>query len=93
MAQYSMSEAIQKMLQDSHWKYRYQVTKLKEDWELLMGKTVARHTDNLKISDGKLYIYTNVAPLKNELSYNKMLLVAKINQHFGEDFIKDIVVV
>jgi len=93
MAQYSMSEAIQKMLQDSHWKYRYQVTKLKEDWELLMGKTIARHTDNLKISDGKLYIYTNVAPLKNELSYNKMLLVAKINQHFGEDFIKDIVVV
>jgi len=93
MAQYSMSEAIQKMLQDSHWKYRYQVTKLKEDWELLMGKTVARHTDNLKISDGKLYIYTNVAPLKNELSYNKMLLVAKINQHFGEDFIKDIVIV
>ncbi len=93
MAQYSMSEAINKMLQDSHWKYRYQVTKLKEDWELLMGKTVAKHTDDLKIRDAKLYIYTTIAPLKNELSFNKHLLVAKINQHFGEVFIKDIVVV
>ncbi len=92
MPQYSMSEAINKMLEDSNWKYRYQVTKLKEDWEQLMGKTVAKHTDNIKIKDGKLYIYTNIAPLKNELSYNKHLLVAKINQHFGELFIKDIVV-
>jgi hypothetical protein len=93
MAQYSMKEAIDRMLQDSHWKYRYQVTKLKEDWELLMGKTVAKHTEDLKIRDGKLYIHTNIAPLKNELSYNKHLLIAKINQHFGEAFIKDIVVV
>ena len=88
-----MREAIDKMLKESHWKPRYQGTKLKEDWETLMGKTVARHTDDLKIRDGILYIYTNIAPLKNELSYNKSLLVAKINQHFGETFIKDIVVI
>jgi len=88
-----MKEAINKMLEDSHWKYKYQVTKLKEDWELLMGKTVAKHTENLKLKDGTLYIYTNIAPLKNELSYNKHLLIAKINQHFGEAFINDIVVV
>ncbi len=93
MAQYSMSEAINKMLQDSHWKYRYQVTKLKQDWELLMGKTVAKHTEDLKIKDGVLYIHTTIAPLKNELAYNKNLLIAKINQHFGETFIKDIVVI
>jgi predicted nucleic acid-binding Zn ribbon protein len=93
MAQYSMAEALQKMLTDSHWKYRYQVTKLKQDWEELMGKTVAKHTDQLVIKDGVLYIYTNVAPLKHELSYNKTLLKDKINQHFGETFIKDIKVV
>lgn len=92
MAQYSMREAIDRMLKESHWKSRYQATKLKEDWELLMGKTVARHTDELKIREGILYIYTTVGPLKNELSYNKPLLVAKINQHFGEEFIKDIVI-
>ena len=93
MAEYSMREAIMKMLEESHWKNRYQATRLQEDWELLMGKTVARHTDELKIRDGVLYIYTKVAPLKNELSYNKNLLIAKLNQHLGEKFIVDIVVV
>lgn len=92
MPQYSMQEAIKKMLDDSHWKYRYQVAKLKADWVELMGTTVAKHTNELKIVDGKLIIFTNVSALKNELSYNKNLLIAKINQHFGETFIKDIVV-
>jgi hypothetical protein len=93
MAQYSMQDAIKQMLEQSNWKYDYQVTKLKQDWELLMGKTVAKHTNDIQIRQGRLYIYTNVAPLKNELNYSKMLLVEKINQHFGEKFIHDVVVV
>jgi predicted nucleic acid-binding Zn ribbon protein len=92
MPQYSMSEAIHRMLEESNWKYRYQVTKIKEDWEKLMGKTVAKHTRDLKIHEGVLYIYSDVAALRNELSYNKVLLLAKLNQHFGETFLKDIVV-
>lgn len=92
MPQYSMSEAIHRMLEESNWKYRYQVTKLKQDWEQLMGKTVARHTNDLKINEGILYIFTDVAALRNELSYNKTLLLAKLNQHFGEKFIRDIIV-
>jgi Dna[CI] antecedent, DciA len=92
MAQYSMADAITKMLEESNWKYRYQVTKLKEDWELLMGVTVAKHTKDLFINNHVLYIHTDVAALKHELSFNKMLLVAKINQHFEDDFIKEVVV-
>ncbi|MBK8146119.1 MAG: DUF721 domain-containing protein [Bacteroidetes bacterium] len=38
-----------------------------------------------------MYIYTDVAPLRNELSYNKTLLIEKINQHLEENFIKEII--
>lgn len=93
MAQYSISDAIQKMIDQSHWKYSYQVVKLREDWELLMGKTVAKHTNDLQIQNGKLFIYTTTAPLKNELNYNKTALVQRINDHFGEEFITDVIVV
>ncbi len=93
MAEYSIQDALKKMLEQSNWKYQYQVTKLREDWETLMGKTVAKHTNDLQIREGKLYIYTNVAPLKNELNYNKALLVERINQHFGEQFIKEVIIV
>ena len=93
MAQYSIQEALAKMLNQSNWKYPYQLVKLKQDWELLMGKTVAKHTKDLQIRDGKLFIYTQVAPLKNELNYNKEVLIERINAHLGEEVIKEIMVV
>ena len=92
MAEYSMQEAIKKMLAESHWKSRYQIAKLKQDWELLMGKMVARYTNDLQFRDGILYVYSDVAALKNELSYNKALLIERLNQHLDEKFIKEIIV-
>lgn len=91
MAEYSIGDAIKKMLNESHWKHRYLATKLKEDWEPLMGKTVARHTKSLELQNGVLIIFTDVAPLKHELSYNKNLLIAKLNQHLGENVVKEII--
>lgn len=91
MALYSMKDALNKMLEQSQWKDRYLAGKIKLDWEKLMGKTVAKHTNDLIIKDGRLYIYTDVAPLKNELSYNKQLLIEKINQYLEENFIREII--
>lgn len=91
MALYSMKEALNKMLEQSRWKERYLAEKIKLDWEKLMGITVAKHTRDLIIKEQKLYIYTDVAPLRNELSYNKSLLIEKINQHLEENFIKEII--
>lgn len=92
MAEYSIGDAIKKMLNESHWKQRYLVTKLNEDWESLMGKTIAKHTKSLFLQNGVLTIQTDAAPLKQELSYNKSLLIAKLNQHLGENIVKEIIV-
>lgn len=92
MAEYSMGEAIKRMLEESNWKERYQVTKLKQDWEQLMGRTVARYTDEMYVQDKKLFIRTNVAALKKELSFNKHLLIAKINQYFEEEVIREVII-
>lgn len=93
MAQYSMQEAIERMLKESNWKYRYQATKLKQDWPELMGLTVAKHTKALAIHEGTLTITTEVAPLKHELQYNKQLLIRKINDYFNDEgFIKEIII-
>lgn len=88
-----MQEAIERMLKESNWKYRYQATKLKQDWPELMGQTVAKHTKDLSIHEGTLTITTEIAALKHELRYNKLLLMRKINEHFNDDgFIKEIII-
>ncbi|MEN9339269.1 MAG: hypothetical protein RIQ62_581 [Bacteroidota bacterium] len=92
MAQYSMKEAIDKMLQESNWKQRYQAIRLQQDWELLVGKTAAKHTQQVQIRENTLLVFTNVAALKHELTFSKELLMQKINEHLGERFIHDIVI-
>jgi len=92
MAQYSMKEAIDKMLQESNWKQRYQAIRLQQDGELLVGKTAAKHTQQVQIRENTLLVFTNVAALKHELTFSKELLMQKINEHLGERFIHDIVI-
>ncbi len=92
MAQYSIGEAIKVMLDQSSWKYAYQLTLLTEDWEKIVGKTIAKYTSNLQIRGKVLYMTCSAAPLKSELNYNKKMFVDKINEHFGEEFIRDIII-
>ncbi len=92
MALYSMKEAIDKMLEQSHWKYRYQVSRLKTDWPELVGVTAARHTREIDIRNHTLFIYTDVAALKHEFKISKDVLRTKINTHLGEAFIQEIII-
>lgn len=61
-------------------------------WEKIMGKTVARYTDSIKIYGDKLYISTSVAPLKQELLFQKEHIIARVNEELGEKVIKEVVV-
>jgi hypothetical protein len=92
MAQYSMQEAIKKMLKESNWTHRYYASKIKDEWELLMGKTVSKYTTDIKLQDKTLLIYTNASPLKNELSFHKKEIIVKVNEYLGEYVINDVLV-
>ena len=74
MGQYSISQAMQEFLKGSRIKGGIQALQIEDIWEEIMGKTVARYTDKLQIIGDKLIITTHVAPLKNELDYQKRKL-------------------
>jgi len=57
-----------------------------------MGKTVARYTDKIKIHGQTLYIDTSVAPLRQELLYQKETIVRRVNEALGEVVIKEVVI-
>ncbi len=92
MAQYSMQEAIKKMLQESNWTNRYYGQKIKDEWELLMGKTVAKYTTDVKLQDTTLLIYTHASSLKNELVFHKKEIIEKVNDYLGEKVIKSVLI-
>ena len=92
MGQYKIGDAIQQFLKGSRLKGDIQALQIEEIWEKIMGKTIARYTDRIHIINGTLFITTNVAPLKQELSYQKEKIKHRVNEAFGNNDIKEVVI-
>ena len=92
MGEYSISEAMQEFLRRSRLKGGIQALQIEDVWEDIMGKTVARYTDNLQIIGDKLILTTQVAPLKNELKYQKEKIKQRVNEALQQKVINEVII-
>lgn len=92
MGQYSISEAMQEFLKGSRIKGGIQALQIEDVWEAIMGKTIARYTDKLQIIGDKLIITTSVAPLKNELIYQKEKIRQRVNEALKQKVINEVII-
>ena len=92
MGQYHIGEAIKGMVSKSNLKNGVRAVQIEEVWEKLMGKTIAKYTEKIKIINQTHFITTNVGPLKNELSFQKIQIIQRINEAFEEKVIKEVVI-
>ena len=92
MGEYSLGDALKKFLNQSQIKGSIQALQIEEVWEQIMGKTVARYTDKIQIHGQTLYVNTTIAPLRQELMYQKDKIVQRVNEALGEKVIKEVVI-
>ena len=92
MGEFSIGEAIQQFLNQSRIKGSIQALQVEDVWEQIMGKTIARYTDSLKIIDKTLFISTAVGPLKQELIFQKEKIKLRVNEALGKNVIEEIVI-
>lgn len=92
MSEYSIGDAMKKFLRGSKLRGDIQALQISDIWEKLMGKTIARYTDSIKIYGDKLYISTKVAPLKQELVFQKENIILRVNEALGENAIKEVII-
>ncbi len=89
-------EPIKNVLKDFfksyHLEARLHEAAIKEMWEKVMGKTMARYTSDVRLRESTLTIYINSAPLKQELMFNKENIISRLNEEFGETVVKEIVI-
>lgn len=90
MAEYSVGEALKLLMARSSWGARANEIRLKQEWENIAGKTIARYTTNIQLSNRVITIHTDVAPLKQELILGKEVLINKINEYFKETLVLDL---
>ena len=92
MGEISLQDAIQQFLKKSRLKSGIQALRIEDVWEEVMGKTIAKYTEKIQIINSTLFITTTVAPLKNELLYQKEKIIERVNEALGEKTIKEVVI-
>jgi hypothetical protein len=92
MGTYNMGDAIKQFLKSSRLNGEIQALQIEDVWENIMGKTVARYTEKIKIVNKTLYITTTVAPLKQELLYQKETIKQRVNEALGSGVVTEIIV-
>jgi predicted nucleic acid-binding Zn ribbon protein len=92
MGEYSLGDALRKFLHTSQMKGAIQAMQIEDVWAQIMGKTVARYTDKIQIHGHTLYVNTAIAPLRQELLYQKDKILQRVNEALGENVIKEVVI-
>ena len=88
----SLGDALRQFLNKSRLKNNIQTLQISEHWAQIMGATISKYTDRIELKNGTLFIHTNVAPLKNELIFQKELIISRMNENMGESVVTEVVV-
>lgn len=85
-----LGDAISAFLKENNLESRLNETRLVGAWEQVTGKLIARHTLQMNVRDKILYVKVDSAALREELSFQKSKLIAKLNKAAGTEVIEDI---
>ncbi|MEY4051158.1 MAG: DUF721 domain-containing protein [Chitinophagia bacterium] len=92
MGTFKLGEALKNFVQSSKLKNGIRSAQIEDVWLELMGVTIAKYTDKIYIFNQKLFIQTSVGPLKNELGFQKIQIIERVNEKMGENTITEVVI-
>lgn len=87
----SLKSAITEFLKVSRLSGKLAEQKIIGGWEKIMGKMIARHTKQISISNKKLFLQLDSAPLKQELFYSREKIIKMLNEEAGENIIEEVI--
>jgi len=92
MPEFSINDAMKNFVQKSRLKNGVKTAAIEQVWLDIMGEVIAKYTSKLQIINQKLFISTTNGPLKNELMFQKSLIIERINEKMGPGTISEVVI-
>ncbi len=86
-----LSEVLRDYIEENKLQKKLTEVDLIASWEQVVGKTIARYTESLRITNGTLFVKTSSPALRSELVMMKEQLKARLNEQAGEQLIKEII--
>lgn len=87
-----IAEVIKEIFKRYHLESKVNEVQIKDVWLKVMGKSIAHYTSSIHLKDKKLTIILTSAPLRQDMHYNKELLIQRLNEEMGERVINEIVI-
>lgn len=87
----SLKEVLNELLRVYKLDKGLSEVKISRIWESQLGVTVNKHTKELTLREGVLYVHLDSSVVREELSYAKSKLREMLNREAGSEVIKDIV--
>ena len=88
----TLKDAIEEMIEAYGMEDNLNQAKAIDAWKELVGNVIAKHTRSIYVKKGRLFLYLDSAPLKQELSYQKSTITKKINDLLGKEVIQEVVI-
>lgn len=88
----SIGDAIKEFLKEKKMDVKLKHVSIINSWEQVMGKTIAKHTKNIFISNKKLFITLDSPALKHELMYAKDKILKMVNDQAKEQLIEEVII-
>lgn len=86
-----LSDVLRQYIEQNNLQPKLAELNIVDQWEQLMGKTVASYTEELRISNGTLFIKLSSPILKNELIMGREIIKKRLNESAGAEVIRQIV--
>lgn len=87
----SLSEVLKEYIEQNRLEQKLKEVDVVQNWENLLGKTIAHYTKNIYIQNRILYVEISSAVVKNELFMMRAEICRRINEDAGKNVVSKIV--
>lgn len=86
-----IGEVLKELIETYRLEGKLNELKIIHSWEKVVGDMIARHTIDLYIRNGKLFVKVDSPALKNELTYSTSMIIENLNNEAGSKVIEEII--
>lgn len=86
-----LGDAISQIFKEEKLDEKYSIFAIRNGWESIVGKTVAKHTTQINYAQGILFVSIASPIIRNETAYVKESIIEKVNKFVGKRLIKELV--
>ncbi|MCK9400331.1 MAG: DUF721 domain-containing protein [Bacteroidales bacterium] len=84
-------EVLKELIETYRLEGKLNEVKVIHSWEKVVGEMIARHTKDLYIKNGKLFVKIDSPALKNELTYQSSTIIENLNAEAGCKVVEEVI--